>query len=397
MDFLSELSSWCEIDASALHVNLRYLRRQLTSGALLGVVVKSNAYGHGMVLCAREFLRAGADWLVVNAVSEATNLRQSGIQAPLYICSRVPPASAVQVVRCEARVVICDPLEALALAQAGRAAGRPVRVHIKLETGTHRQGISLTAALELARLVERLEGVVLEGLTTHYADSENAADSSFTRQQVAVFEEGCRAFAAQGIALPMVHSANSAATLRWPQVHGSLVRVGLAAYGLWPFAQTSAKGLVPALSWRVRVGQLKEVPTGGYIGYGRTFQASRPMRIGILPVGYYEGFDRRLSNLAYVLVNGRRALVRGRICMDMALVDVSDIPGVETGTVATLLGRDGTEEITADQWAGWMGSINYEAVARIHPDQPRLRRGLDGKLEGEADCPRCRGGERGPI
>lgn len=387
-DAPAELSSWCEIDGAALRANVDCLRQRLTHGALLGVVVKSNAYGHGLVLCAREFVSAGVDWLVVNSVDEAVGLRGAGIQAPLYICSQVPSVCAVRVAQAGARVVLCDPENARALARAGQEAGREVKVHIKLETGIHRQGTSLKEALQLARLVEGLEGIALEGLTTHYADSDNTTDHAFARRQFCLLEEGRRAFAAEGMPLPMVHSANSAATLLWPETHGSLVRVGIAAYGLWPSREAFAVALqresdgqdrwrpelLPVLTWRARLGQVKEVRSGAYIGYGRTFRAAYPLRIGILPVGYFEGYDRRLSNVAHVLVNGVRAPVRGSVCMNMTIVDVTHIPQVESGTVVTLLGRDGDETVSADQWAAWLGSINYEVVARIHPGQPRLLR-----------------------
>jgi alanine racemase len=390
------LSSWCEVDLQALRANVAGLRQRLTPGSRLGIVVKSNAYGHGLLPCARAFLDAGADWLIVNAVHEADRLRQAGVEAPIYVCAVVPPAQAEWVARVRARVLLCDREGAMALALAGRQSGQQLNVHIKLETGTHRQGVPLAEALELARLVQRLDGVVLEGLTTHYADIEDTTDHTFAQRQLRLLDEARRAFAAHGIEVPIVHSANSAATLLWPETHGSLVRVGLAAYGMWPSRETYATALQrrasgqdhwlpelrPVLSWRTRLVQVKAVPSGAYIGYGRTFRATYPMRIGVLPVGYYEGYDRRLSNVAHVLLGGVRAPVRGRICMNMAMVDVTHIPEARVGAVATLLGRDGDEVVSADQWAAWTGSINYEVVARIHPELPRLMRDEEGKLAG---------------
>jgi len=402
IELLPGLSSWCEIDAVAVRANLDLLRCRLAPGTRLGIVVKSNAYGHGMVLCAREFLAAGADWLIVNSASEAADLREAGVRAPLYICARVPAWEADSAARSKARVVLCSGEDARALARAGREAGQAVKVHIKLETGTHRQGISVEEGLELARQVRQLEGISLEGLTTHYADIEDTTDHAFARRQLELLEEGRRAFAENGIDLPMVHSANSAATLLWPETHGGLVRVGIAAYGLWPSRETYATALqlgigegdrwlpelVPVLSWRGRIGQIKEVAAGAYVGYGRTFRATYPMRIGILPVGYFEGYDRRLSNVAHVLVKGVRAPVRGRICMNMAMVDLTHISEVEVGSAVTLLGRDGEEEVSADQWAAWMGGINYEVVTRLHPDLPRLLRRENGSLIGPVELGR---------
>ena len=390
-----QFPSWCEVDAAALRANVAMLRRQLSSGSLLGVVVKSDAYGHGLLPCAREFLAAGADWLVLNSAAEVQALRSAGIASPLYICGPVFPSQAGLVAQAQARVVLYDRALALALDRAGQTQGQPVRVHLKIETGTSRQGLSLDQALELALFVKGLPGLELEGLTTHYADIEDTTDHRYAQQQQDLLQEATAAFAAQGLTVGMVHAANSAATLLWPQTHASLVRVGIAAYGLWPSRETYAVALQrcvdqaaswvpqlqPVLSWRARLVQVKEVPAGAYIGYGRTFRTTHPTRIGVLPVGYYEGYDRRLSNVAHVLVRGVRAPVRGRVCMNMLMVDLTHIPQAQAGEVATLLGWDGEEEISAETMAGWMGTINYEVIARIHPGQPRLLRREDGLYE----------------
>ncbi len=389
------LASWCEVETAALRANVEALRRQLRPGSLLGVVVKSQAYGHGLVPCAREFLGAGADWLVLNSAAEAQALRRAGIGAPLYICGPVFPAQAEVVAGTEARVVLYDRELALALNQAALAQGRQVRVHLKIETGTCRQGLSLPEVLELARFVGNLPGLKFEGLTTHYADIEDTTDHRYAQRQQELLQVAVAAFAEKGLEVGMVHAANSAAALLWPQTHASLVRVGIAAYGLWPSKETYAVALQrcldhaagwvpklqPALSWRARLVQVKEVPAGAYIGYGRTFRTTHVSRLGILPVGYHEGYDRRLSNVAHVLVRGVRAPVRGRVCMNMLMVDLTHIPQAEAGEVATLLGQDGEEEISAETLAGWMGTINYEVVARIHPDQPRLLRREGGLFE----------------
>ncbi len=379
-------SSWCEISSYAIQSNVDTLRKRIGDDVILGIVVKADAFGHGILACAREFLAAGADWLIVNFAWEANALRQAGIEAPIYICGNVSAAQAIIVAQTQARTVLYDAEIARALAKAGRETGNPVPVHIKLETGTHRQGIPLTEAIELGRLISQLDGIVLEGLTTHYADIEDTTDHHFARQQLDLLQEARKAFRQAGLEVQVVHSANSAATILWPETHGEMVRVGIAAYGLWPSTETyatvlqtyAARGegfipnLQPVLSWRARVVQVKDVPTGAYIGYGRTFRATYPMRIAILPVGYHEGYDRRLSNLAHVLIEGTRSPVRGRICMNMMMVDVTHIQGVQVGTVATLLGSDGQERISAEQLAAWMGTINYEVVSRIHSSQSRF-------------------------
>lgn len=383
---IGQESSWCEISRSAIYSNVATLRQRIGADVILGVVVKSNAFGHGMITCAKEFVAAGADWLIVNFAYEAVQLRQAGIEAPIYICGNVSAAQAALVAQTQARVVLYDTEVARALAKAGRDIGKPVPVHLKIETGTHRQGLPLTEAIELARLVSELDGIVLEGLATHYADIEDTTDHRFAHQQLLLLQEAREAFRQADLEVPMLHSANSAATILWPETHGSMVRVGIAAYGLWPSRETyttvlqsyasHSEGFIPnlqpVLAWRTRVVQVKDVPTGGYVGYGRTFRATYPTRIAVLPLGYYEGYDRRLSSLAHVLINGKRSPVRGRVCMNMTMVDVTHIQDVEVGTVVTLLGSDDEEKVSAEQLASWMGTINYEVVSRINPSQSRF-------------------------
>jgi alanine racemase len=385
-------SSWCEVSTAAIRANINLLRQRVGATVTLGIVVKSEAFGHGLIPTSQAFLDAGADWLIVNFAYEAVRLRQAGITAPIYICGNVSAAQADLIVQTRSRIILYDMDVAKAIAQAGQAAGYSVPVHLKIETGTHRQGLEVDEAIALANLIESLDGIHLEGIATHYADIEDTTDHRFALNQLALLCQAKQQFEASHINVPMLHSANSAATILWQQTHGDFVRVGLAAYGLWPSKETYAKvlqtaagigsedtsnqsfvpNLQPALSWRARIVQVKDVPSGGYVGYGRTFRATYPMKVAILPLGYHEGYDRRLSNLGYVLINGVRSPIRGRICMNMTMVDVTHIPDVAVGTVATLLGTDGEEQITAEQLAGWMGTINYEVISRIATSQPRF-------------------------
>lgn len=379
--------TWCEVSTSALEANARAFKARVGE-ALLGVVVKADAYGHGLVLAARALLAGGADWLIVNALHEAEALRQAGVDAPLHVVGNVPVFQAERAVRAGVRMVVYDPEVVQAVAAAARAAGAVVPLHVKVETGNHRQGLELPEALALGRMIARTDGVRLEGVATHYADIEDTTDHRFAMSQVGRFEEALAAFASEGMAAPIPSTANSAATILWPRTHGKLVRVGIAAYGLWPSTETYAAALAlpeqregrggflpelrPALSWRARITQVKTVPAGAWIGYGRTYRCTHATRIAIVPVGYHEGYDRRLSNLAHALVGGVRAPVRGRVCMNMAMIDVSDVPTVEVGQVVTLLGRDGEERVSAEDLARWCGTINYEIVSRIHPIVPRV-------------------------
>jgi alanine racemase len=218
-------------------------------------------------------------------------------------------------------------------------------------------------------------------VTTHFANIEDTTDHGFAESQIATFARLSDAVASAGGPPPIRHAACSAAALLFNRTHLDLARIGISLYGLWPSKETYVSCLErgkpslelrPALSWKTRIAQVKTVPEGGYIGYGCTYRATRPTRIAVLPVGYYEGYDRGLSGIGHVLVRGRRAPIRGRVCMNMCMVDVSDIPGASIEDEVVLLGRQGDERIAAEQIAGWCGTIAYEIVSRIHPSLPRI-------------------------
>lgn len=388
-DAPEDLATWCEVDLAALEHNARALRSLVSPGARLAIVVKSDAYGHGLEVCGRTFAAAGADGLVVNTPGEAQRLRAAGVSGPLYLCGPVRPAQAGLVVATGARPVVYDRAAAAALGAAAVAAGRTVGVHLKVETGTQRQGVAGDEVVAFARWLVALPGVELEGLCTHFADVEDGENHRFARAQLAALEEARQGLRAAGIKVALCHAASSAAALLIPESRLDLVRVGIAAYGLWPSGGVerlaAARGvdaqLQPALSWHARVAQVRQVPAGASVGYGRTCYLGGPGRqLAVLPVGYYEGLGRRRSNSGHVLVRGQTAPVRGRVCMNMAMVEVTGIPGVGAGDTATLIGRDGAAAIDAAQAATWAGTIPYEAVACIHPSVPRLYRRSDRSL-----------------
>ncbi len=390
------LPTWCEVDTAALVHNAKTVRRRLGPTPRLGMVVKADAYGHGLDVVAPA-LAPHVDWLIVNSAGEARATRRAVADIPIYCCGPLLDFEAPAIVEARARTVVVDLGFARALGAASVAAGTITPVHIKVETGTHRQGLAVSDVAAFAKALGDIHGVVLEGVTTHYADIEDTTDHRFADQQRERLEAARDAVIAAGLPRPLVHSANSAATLLDARTHADLVRVGIATYGLWPSKETQAAWLerrlreggtlaprpadddenavpqlLPVLSWRARLTQVKDVPAGGYIGYGRTYRATHASRIAIVPVGYHEGYDRRLSNVGHVLVDGVRCPVRGRVCMNMIMVDVTDVPGARTGSIATLLGTDGEERVSAEQLASWMGTIHYEVCARLHPSVPRV-------------------------
>jgi alanine racemase len=373
--------TWCEVSIGALKGNLSEFRRLVGPDCGLAPTVKANAYGHGLVIAAAAFVEAGADALCVNDAWEAGLLRDAGLDSPIHILGRVLPEQAGEVVELDASVVAYDLELARALHAAATLRRRRVSVHLKVETGTNRQGLGLRGALELARAIRDLPGVELLGLAMHFSDIEDTTDHAFAEQQIAQFRGIAEALRAEGFALPVLNIANTAATILWPQTHLDLVRIGIGAFGMWPSKETFVSAamihrerlaLRPALTWKTMVAQVKELAAGEFVGYGRTFRTTHPTRLAVLPVGYYDGYDRRLSNAAHVLLHGQRAPVRGRVCMNMTLADVTDIPEVRPGDEVVLLGTDGDEAVSAEQMAAWIGTINYEVTTRIAESVPRL-------------------------
>ena len=373
--------NWVEIDAGALRNNVAEFKRRLGQGPRFGAVVKSNAYGHGMIEVARLAASASADWLCVNHVGEGVALREAGLTLPILVMGYVPLDGLGEVVEHALQPIVynLETLERLDTIASSR--GETVGVHIKVETGTHRQGV---LERDIPAFVARLRdarALTLAGVTTHFANIEDTTSHDFAESQMAAFSRVADAIATLHPVPFLRHNACSAAVLLFNRTHLDLVRVGISLYGLWPSKETYVSclergkpslDLKPVMTWKTRIAQVKQVPEGEYVGYGCAWRATRTTRIAVLPVGYYEGYDRELSGLAHVLVRGKRAPVRGRVCMNMCMVDVTDIPGAGLEDEVTLLGRQGDERITAEQLAAWRGTIAYEIVARIHPSLPRV-------------------------
>jgi|KBSSwiStaDraftv2_1062776.scaffolds.fasta_scaffold40461_4 alanine racemase len=373
--------TWVEIDAAALSGNVAEFKRRLGPGPQLGAVVKSNAYGHGMREVARLAVGAGADWLCVNNVEEGVALREAGLSVPVVLLGYVPLEAIGEVVAYGLDLVVYNRETVSALDRAARASGKTVGVHLKVETGTNRQGVLERDVPAFVEAIRAAPGVRLRGVSSHFANIEDTTNHDFAESQIAAFMRITETVARMhGVPL-LRHVACSAAVLLFNRTHLDLARVGISMYGLWPSKETYVSGLErgkpsldlkPVLRWKTRIAQVKDVPEGGFVGYGGTWRATRPTKIAVLPVGYYEGYDRGLSNIAHALVRGRRAPIRGRICMNMCMVDVTDVPGAALEDEVVLLGRQGDEVVTAEQLAAWCGTISYEIVSRIHPALPRV-------------------------
>lgn len=378
--------SWIEIDTRAIASNIRAFKELLPADTRLMAVVKGEAYGHGMVPVAMAALRAGADWLGVFHLGEAEELRSAGILAPVLLLGYVPFADMGRAAELNLRLTVSSPASIEAAGRAAASLGRRLRLHLKVETGTHRLGINPDALDDALGRIHAQASLVLEGVHTHYANIEDTTEHDYARGQQEQFSALLARIRDQGFEVPYPHTACTAAAILFPPTYHAMVRVGIGMYGLWPSKETllSARmagreplALQPAMTWKTRVVQVKDVPAGSYVGYGCTYRTTRPSRLAVLPVGYANGYDRLLSNRGHVLIKGVRAPIRGRVCMNLTMVDVSDIPGVELEEEVVLLGQQGDERITAEQMAGWAQTINYEVVTRADPYAQRDFIGMD--------------------
>jgi alanine racemase len=365
-------SDWLHIsvDTVALRRNMMQFRELVPPPVRLLAVVKADAYGHGLVLASRAFREGGADLLGVHALAEALALRRAELAAPLLILGPLTRDEAAAAAQLDAEFTVASLEAACAAADAARD-GSPGRVHLKVETGVYRQGVGPRELDAVLEILESAPGLQLVGLSSHFADIEDTTDHTFAQAQQRRFTEYVEALSARGHRDLCLHMSCSAAAILWPDTHHGMARVGISAYGIWPSRETlvsaramgrNALTLQPALTWQVRISQIKTVPGGETVGYGRTWKAPVDTRLAVLPVGYADGYPRVLSNRAHVLIGGRRAPIRGRICMNLCMADVTHVPEAAAGDEAVLLGRQGDETLRAEDLAEWAGTIAYEVL-----------------------------------
>jgi alanine racemase len=358
------------IDISALAHNFQEAKRRAKGRKILAVV-KAGAYGHGAVRISRHLLELGADMLGVALVEEGRQLRDAGIAAPILVMGAVVPGQAEEIVALRLTPVVYELSVVRELSAAAQAMKTQVSVHVKIDTGMGRVGIAPGAAFDFIRNLTVLDGIVVEGLMTHFADAD-LRDKQFASKQMDRFEMLLNALSAGGITIPLRHAANSAALLDFQRALFTMVRPGLMLYGYDPLEGKGGADLHPVLSLVTRIVFLKKVPAGTPISYGRTFVTKRESLIATLPIGYADGYSRGLSNKGEALVLGARAPIAGRVCMDMCMLDVTGIPGVGEGDEAVLIGEQGAERITADDVAARTGTIAYEVLCGISGRVPRF-------------------------
>jgi alanine racemase len=365
--------TFATIDHDALRGNLAAVRAAVGRRVRVLAPVKGDAYGHGAVPVARTLADAGCDAFGVALVEEGAQLRDAGIEGMVLCLGGVGRYGADEVVRRGLTPVLYDEGDAERLDAAARAAGRPVRVHLKVDTGMGRLGVPLPHWEHFLDRLSRFGAIEVEGLMTHFSESD-ALDETYTREQHRRFRAALASLRARGWRPSIVHACNSGAVLTRADAHADMVRPGIVLYGVAPASHLAARlDLRPVMRLETQVLFVKDLPPHARVSYGGSFTTRRPSRVATLPVGYADGYPRALGNRAEVLVGGRRCPVVGVVCMDLCMVDVTDVPTpVESGDPVVLVGTQGTERVSVEELAAWSGTIPYEVLCGFSVRIPRL-------------------------
>lgn len=376
------LLNWIELSRSAFSKNIKSLS-MLAGKRIIAVSVKANAYGHGL----NEIINLlnthkRVDYITVHSIEEALTARTSGWKRQIMVLGPIDASASAAVFEHDLEPTIFDKNTLRTLGRLSNKFKKPVRTHLKLETGTNRQGLTQKELAGFAKIYKNYSFLKKPyGAGTHFANIEDTTNHEYAQFQLENFNRLIRKLSSLGMKPKLRHTASSAALILFNKTRFELVRPGIAMYGHWPSKETYLSYIQlggkndlfkPVLSWKTRITQLKNVPADAFVGYGCTYRTTTDTKLAVLPVGYYDGYSRALSNTSYVLVRGRRAPVRGRICMNLMMVDVTDIKGVKLGDEVTLIGRDKKDAVTTEQLADWSGSINYEILARLSGQTPRI-------------------------
>ncbi|MBI2355687.1 MAG: alanine racemase [Candidatus Doudnabacteria bacterium] len=368
--------TWIEVSQSALLHNAKQFRKVLKQTKLMAVV-KSNAYGHGS-FAVSETLESSVDWFGTANGTEALALRTSGIKKPILVLNYYDLVQVESLVARNVALVVYDLSQARAISKAAKKLKKKAKIHVKVGTGLSRLGIYARDAISFIKKVGRLPNIEIKGLFSHFASSED--DPTFTELQLGHFRNIIEDLENNLIFIPLKHIACTSSALAFPESRYDLARIGIGIYGLESYKSIHSLvtkinpgfNLRRVLTWKTKILAVKDLPAGAYVGYGRSYRTPRKTKLATLPVGYNEGYDRKLSNLGEVLVGGKRCKIRGRVYMNLLSVDVTDVKNIKAGDEAVLIGKQGKEEIFVDELANVVGTISYEIVTRINPTIPRV-------------------------
>lgn len=372
----TQVRTWAEVNLSNLEHNYLALRELLPRDCRFMGVIKSNAYGHGAVRVGKKLEELGAEYLGVACLEEAAELRRAGIRAPILILGHTPVEFAGDLLKYDLTQTVFDPQTAAELSAAAVRAGKKLKVHIKADTGMSRLGIlcneeNAEAAVEAIARIYALDGLDAEGIFTHFSVADS--DEDYTMMQLTRFLNVLDKLQKRGVTFRIRHCASSAAVLKYPCTYLDMVRPGIALYGHYPAEGMEALcPLLPVMEVKSRIADVRELPAGTSVSYGRTHELNRDSRLAVLPIGYADGYFRLFSDRLEVLVHGQKARITGRICMDFCMVDVTDISGVKQGDVATIFGRDGDSYQPIEAGADLVGTIQYELLCAVSPRVPRI-------------------------
>jgi alanine racemase len=363
-------STWVEVDLNVLEGNVRRLSCLTTARVM--AVVKANGYGHGAIPVAKAAIRGGASWCGVACIDEAMALRAAGLECPILVLGFAPTGRLDEAIRADISMTTWREEQVREAAVAAAGVGRSAKLHLKVDTGMGRIGVEPEAAVAMARLIRSFPELTFEGVFTHLARGAEE-DPAPTDAQLASFVAVVKALEVQGLRPSLVHAANSAATLTRLDTHFDLVRAGICMYGLHPASRSVLPpGVEPALTWKAQLSHVKEMPPGVGVSYGHSYKTTHTERIGTLPVGYADGLRRGCRN--QVLVGGVRVPVVGAVCMDQCMVVLDLVRGARCGDEVVLLGRQGRDQISAEEIAARWNTINYDVVVSIGTRVPRVHR-----------------------
>ncbi len=373
------MKSWIEISQSALEHNTQQIRSLLHEEVVFCAVVKANAYGHGLEEIVSMQSENGVNHFAVDNISEAIRVKKIAPNAEIFILGYTMHTDYAEVIRNSFIQVFYNYEDLKVLAELAQKLQKKARISLKIETGTHRQGIDASSLDTFLQFIKQNESIELTSIHSHFANAEDLENRDFTHTQIDTFSDIATHIFKRGLKPSFVHLACSAAAIHELHSQFNMVRIGIGQYGLWSSESSRKANLIsknsiqlkPVLTWKSVIAQIKDIKPGDSVGYACSFVADKSMRIAIIPVGYADGYTRTYAKNGHVLIHGRKCRILGIICMNMFMVDVSSIAKAQIGDTVTLLGRNGMNEITAEHLADISGTINYEVVTRISPLLPR--------------------------